>query len=137
MAHRYEESLAQFQKALLADPGFRPAHYKLSLLYAATGRFGDAVSEFQKYSPTSGSFSSDSKGYIAITIASNSKDESTSGVAVAYGYAGDREKTFEYLEKAYSQADEELLLTIRLPALDFIRADPRYADLMRRLGLPE
>ncbi len=135
MAHRYEDSLAQFQKALLADPGFRPAHYKLSLLYAATGHFGEAVSEFQKYLPTPGSFSPDSKGYLALTLAS--KDDSMSGIAVAYGYANDREKTLEYLEKAYSEADEELLLSIRVPALDFIRSDSRYADLMRRLGLPE
>ena len=135
MAHRYDESLAQFQKALLADPGFKPAHYKLSVLYAATGHFGEAVSEYQKFLPTPGSFPPDAKGYIAVTLAS--KEDSMSVVAAAYGYAKDREKTFEYLEKAYSEADEELLLSIRLPAFDFIRSDPRYADLMRRVGLPE
>ncbi len=135
MAHRYDESLAQFQKALLADPGFKPAHYKLSALYATTGQFGEAVSEYQKYSPTPGSFPPDAKGYIAVILAS--KEDSMSVVAAAYGYAKDREKTFEYLEKAYAQADEELLLSIRLPAFDFIRSDPRYADLMRRVGLPE
>jgi tetratricopeptide (TPR) repeat protein len=135
MAHRYDESLAQFQKALLADPGFKPAHYKLSALFATTGQFGEAVSEYQKYSPTPGSFPPDAKGYIAVILAS--KEDSMSVVAAAYGYAKDREKTFEYLEKAYAQADEELLLSIRLPAFDFIRSDPRYADLMRRVGLPE
>jgi TolB-like protein/Tfp pilus assembly protein PilF len=137
MAHRYDESLAQFQKALLADPGFKPAHYKLSLLYAATGRFGEAVSELQKFAPTPGSFSPDAKGYVALNLASTHKDEWLSTVAVAYGYANDREKTFEYLEKAYAQADEELLLSIRLPAFDFVRSDPRYADFMRRMGLPK
>ena len=137
MAHRYGESLAQFQKALQGDPGFKPGHYKLSLLYAATGHFGEAVSELQKFAPTPGSFSPDAKGYVALTLASTHKDEWVSSIAVAYGYAHDREKTLEYLEKAYSQADEELLLSIRLPAFDFIRFDSRYADLMRRLGLPE
>jgi hypothetical protein len=33
--------------------------------------------------------------------------------------------------------DDELIFCIRYPALDSIRSDPRYADLMRRLGLPE
>ncbi len=136
MAHRYDESLAQFQKALQADPGFRPAHYKLSLLYAATGHFGEAVNELQKFSPTPGSFSPDAKGYVALSLASTHKDEWLSTIAVAYGFAKDREKTFEYLEKSYAQADEELLLSIRMPAFDFIRSDPRFTDLMRRLGLP-
>jgi serine/threonine protein kinase/Flp pilus assembly protein TadD len=139
MAHRYEESLAQFQKALQADPGFRPAHYKLSLLYAATGHFREAVSELQKFVPTPGSFSPDAKGYVALCLASEQfdKNEWMSAIAVAYGFANDREKTLEYLEKAYALADEELLLSIRVPALDFIRSDPRYRDVMRRLGLPE
>jgi hypothetical protein len=56
---------------------------------------------------------------------------------VAYGFANDREKTVEYLEKSYAQADEELLLSIRMPAFDFIRSDARYQDFMRRIGLPE
>ncbi len=139
MAHRYDESLAQFQKALQADPGFRPAHYKLSLLYAAMGRFGDAVSELQKFVSTPGSFSPDAKGYVALCRASElfDRNEWFSAIAVAYGYANDREKTLEYLENAYSAADEEILLAIRLPAFDFIRGDPRYADLMRRMGLPK
>jgi serine/threonine protein kinase/tetratricopeptide (TPR) repeat protein len=139
MAHRYDESLAQFQKALQADPGFKPAHYKLSLLYAAMGRFGEAVSELQKFVPTPGSFSPDGKGYVALCLAAEQfhKNEWFSAIAVAYGYANDREKALEYLEKAYALADEEILLSIRLPAFDFVRTDPRYADFMRRLGLPE
>src|SRR6202030_3509143 len=37
-AHRYPESLEEFQKVLQRDPGFQPAHYKLSQLYATMGR---------------------------------------------------------------------------------------------------
>jgi hypothetical protein len=51
--------------------------------------------------------------------------------------SGDRNKTFEYLDKALSNQDDELIFCIRYPAFDSIRSDPRYAELMRHLGLPE
>ena len=57
--------------------------------------------------------------------------------AEAYGNVGDRENAFKYLERAYAGADEELLFALRLPAFDFLRSDPRYADLMHRLNLPD
>ena len=136
-AHRYPEALAQFQRTLQSDPNFRPAHYKLSQLYATTGRFAEAVSELQKFRPVSGSFSPDAKGYLALTLASTRKDDWASAEAAAFAISGDRESAFQYLEKAYAGEDEELINDIRFPAFDSIRSDPRYADLMRRVGLPE
>jgi hypothetical protein len=37
---------------------------------------------------------------------------------------GDRDKTFEYLEKAYAEEDGDLILHLRYPAFDPIRSDP-------------
>ena len=68
-ARRYPESLAQFHRTLESDPNFRPAHFKLSQLYAVTGRFAEALSELQKFRPAPGSFSSDAKGYLALLLA--------------------------------------------------------------------
>ncbi len=135
-ARRYPESLAQFQKVLERDPNFPPAHYKLSQLYATTGRFAEAVSEIQKLVSKPGSWSADAKSYRELILALRGTDRSAA-VAVASAISGDRDQAFEYLEKAYSDGDDELLIVIRYPALDPIRSDPRYADLMRRLGLPE
>jgi hypothetical protein len=56
---------------------------------------------------------------------------------MTFALSGDRNKAFEHLEKAFSGQDSNLLLCIRFPALDPLRSDPRYADLMHRLGLPE
>jgi tetratricopeptide (TPR) repeat protein len=135
-ARRYPEALAQFQKVLARDPNFPPAHYKLSELYATTGRFADAVGEIRKAFPKAVSTSADAKGYRALTMGIEDSDRSAA-VALAAIVAGDRDQAFEYLEKAYSDGDGELVITIRIPALDPLRSDPRYADLMRRLGLPE
>jgi serine/threonine protein kinase/tetratricopeptide (TPR) repeat protein len=136
-AHRYPESLAQFQRTLESDPNFKPAHYKLSQLYAVTGRFAEAISELRKFRSAPGSFSSDAKGYLALTLATTPEESRLSPVASAYALAGDREKALERLEKAYAEEDEELINNIRFPAFDSIRSDPRYADLMRRVGIPE
>jgi serine/threonine-protein kinase len=135
-ARRYPESLAQFQKVLERDPNFPPAHYKLSQLYATTSRFAEAISEIQKIISKPGSWSADAKSYRELILALRGTDRSAA-VAVASAISGDRDQAFEYLEKAYSDGDNELLIVIRYPALDPIRSDQRYADLMRRLGLPE
>jgi len=135
-AHRYPESLAQFQKVLERDSGFGPAHYKLSQLYATTGRFADAVNEVQGAFPKPIPVSSDAKGYLQLILLLKGTDRSTAA-AVAAALLGDRDQAFQYLEKAYADGDSELLIGIRYPALDPLRSDPRYKDLMRRLDLPE
>ncbi len=60
----------------------------------------------------------------------------SAAVAVAAALAGDRDQAFEYLEKAYSDRDSELLFVIRFPALDQLRSDPRFSKLMARMGFP-
>jgi serine/threonine protein kinase/tetratricopeptide (TPR) repeat protein len=138
-ARRYPEAIAQFKKVIERDPTFSPPHYKLSQLYATTGRFAEAVGELKGAFPKSNTASPDAKGYVAI-IQNNfspSDADTAAAVAVAYAAEGDRDHAFQYLEKAYANGDDELNWAIRYPAMDSLRSDPRYADLMRRLALPE
>ncbi len=132
--HRYPESLAQFQRVFERDPNFGPMHYMLSQLYASTGRFADAVREMSP--PGSGPRPADAKTYRELMLAMEGSDRSAA-VAVAYALEGNHDQAFAYLEKAYSDGDRELIVVIRYPALDPLRSDRRYADLTRRLGLPE
>jgi hypothetical protein len=104
--------------------------------YATTGRLAEAVSEFEKAFKRPIPASPDAKGYLQLAPAMNDSDRSGAS-AVAAALCGDRDEVFRYLEKAYADGDNELLMVIRYPALDPLRSDPRYADLMRRLGLPE
>ena len=136
VAKRYPESLAQFQKVLVRDPNFAPAHYRLSQLYATTGRFSEAVTEFHKALSKPTTVTDDAKGYLRLMSTLEGTDRS-GAVAVASALAGDKDQAFENLEKAYADGDNELLICIRYPALDPLRSDPRYADLMRRFGLPQ
>ncbi len=136
-AHRYPDSLAQFQKVLDRDPNFFPAHYKLSHLYATTGRFADAVAELRKsFLSKPVSVTPDSKGYLQLMETLEGADRQAA-VAVAAAIAGDHNLAFKYLDQSFADGDNELLIAVREPALDSLRSDPRYKDLMRRLGLPE
>ena len=135
-ARHYPESLAQFQKVLERDPNFTPAHYRLSQLYATTGRFSQAVAEFHKSLSKRTTVPDDAKGYLRLMQTLEGTDRS-GAVAVAAALAGDRDQAFQNIEKAYTDGDIELLISIRYPALDPLRSDPRYADLMSRFGLPQ
>jgi eukaryotic-like serine/threonine-protein kinase len=136
-AHRYSEALAQFQKTLERDPNFRPAHHKLAQLYAVTGDFANAVNELKKFALAPGSWSGDAKGYRDLALTAFNKPDQTTWAALALSVTGERNKALDYLEKALANQEIEVILCIRYPTLDPLRSDPRYADLMRRLRLPE
>jgi serine/threonine protein kinase/Tfp pilus assembly protein PilF len=135
-AKQFPESLAQFQKVLDHDPNFPPAHYRLSQLYASTGRFPEAVAEVHKAFSKDTIVTDDAKGYLQLMQTIEGTDRSVA-VAVAAALAGDKDQAFQNLEKAFTDADTELLICIRYPALDTLRSDPRYATLMHRFGLPQ
>ncbi|MBK6725005.1 MAG: hypothetical protein IPG58_17595 [Acidobacteria bacterium] len=58
-------------------------------------------------------------------------------IAETYARRQDKDKTFEYLNKAYEQREPQIAeLKIRLP-LSFLRDDPRFKELVKRVGIPE
>jgi serine/threonine protein kinase/tetratricopeptide (TPR) repeat protein len=137
-AHRYPEAMVEFQKEVQRDPNFLPAHHKFAQLYAVQGDFGNAVNQLQKFVATAGTWSGNAKGYRELAEAAFAgRAEVATWLALSAAVTGDREKSLQYLEKAFASREIELVLCIRYPTLDPIRSDPRYADLMRRMELPE
>jgi tetratricopeptide (TPR) repeat protein len=141
VAHRYPEAIAQIQKVLERDPSFSPAHFYLSQVYATSGRYGEALSELGKTKLTRnrGARPPDTADVqsFAKMMADPGDPAPPTNVAVAYALAGDRNKAFEYLEKARAEQDSELMACIRFPAFDLLHSDPRYAEFMRKLELPQ
>jgi serine/threonine protein kinase/tetratricopeptide (TPR) repeat protein len=135
VAHRYPEAIAQLNKVLERDPSFDPAHFYLSQIYATTGRYPEAVSEMEKVSLIQGPATPDAPGFLKLMLNPTSPAP-PANIAVAYALAGDRNKAIDALERAFSEEDSELMACIRFPAFDSLRSDPRFAALMRRLGLP-
>ncbi len=57
--------------------------------------------------------------------------------ALAYAWGKDKDKTIEYLNKAYDERERQLLLLKVNKTWDFVRDDPRFKELVKRVGIPE
>ena len=142
-ARRYDDALAQFRKALDIDPRFSVAKLKLSILYAATGKYAEAMAAFHDYAPSLATGTADAHGYGQMIVKAIEAQRSATGYApasfIAYGYAleGDRENTLKTLEECVAEQDDQLGTVIRLAAFDFVRKDPRYLAVLKKLNLSE
>ena len=139
-AHQYPQAQEQFDQILQRDPGFGPGLFYLSQMQATQGQWAEAVSALQKSGPPGSaeamrSWSPDAKGYAEFMDAI-SEGNLPANVAVAYSLAGNRDKAFEHLEKAFADRDDELTAVIRFPAFDHVKSDPRWAALLHKLNLP-
>jgi len=59
------------------------------------------------------------------------------GIAVVYGYRGERDKTIEWMQKAVEARDSDIFLGFRGdPEFAFVRGDPRYVAMLNNMKLP-
>lgn len=78
------------------------------------------------------------KAWLADTLeATHGHYVPATSVAQLYARLKDKEHTLEWLNRAYEQRDSSLIDIGAEPNLDFIRSDPRFTDLLRRIGLPQ
>ncbi|HMK30182.1 MAG TPA: tetratricopeptide repeat protein [Terriglobales bacterium] len=142
-AHRYPESLAQFQRAAEIAPSFGPVYLKSTLLYAAWDKVDEGFRAWKQFDPKAVNNGTSRKALGEMMAASILARRQASGywpasyIASGYAVAGDRERTFEWLNAAVAEQDFQLGEFIRYPVFDDIRSDPRYTAMMQRLGLPQ
>jgi len=135
MARRFPEGIAQINKVLDRDPSFTPAHFYLAQVYAMQGRFADAVNEMAKIDTHPVANTPDAQGFIKSMLNPDHRPV-PANAALAFALAGERDKAFEYLERAYSEEDSELLAVVRFPGFDSLHSDPRWTELVKKQGLP-
>jgi TolB-like protein/DNA-binding winged helix-turn-helix (wHTH) protein len=157
-ARRYNEALAQFQKAAEMDPNFAINHERLSHLYACIEKFEDAIDEETKARVLAGEDSKaavrkgdelrqalaahGSRGYWE-KLLELSKDKenppeayvSDYGMAILYARLGEKENALSLLEKAHVERELAMTEIGMEPAFDLLRSQPRFADLIRQVGL--
>jgi len=149
---RYDEAIDQCRKTLEMDPNFAVAHWHLGLAYEQKQMFDAAIAEFQKSVSLSGgsplmiaalghAYAGSQKKQEAIKMV-RQLDElakrryvSSYEVAAIYVALGDNERAFQLLEKAYKEHSFHLVYLNVWPQFKSIRPDPRFQDLVRRIGL--
>jgi len=151
-AGRYDEALATFKRALELEPNFEGAHRDLARLYDASGKGDLAVAESRRtielgdpfgQSLLAQSYAVAGKKAEALALLKEAIEQSKrshSGafyIALALEALGDKEQTFTWLEESYKEHEPLLVILNEWPMRNVAwRADPRFQDLVRRIGIP-
>ncbi len=149
-ARQYDEAIAECQTALELDPTFPALHTVLGFSYAALRRYNDAIREIRAALPDSVVTGIAVLGYVyalagrdaeARSILAEVKERSTRtyviplDLSIIYAALGERDEAFHWLRKAFEERDP-LLVFINVAAwYDTVRDDPRFAALVRDLGI--
>jgi eukaryotic-like serine/threonine-protein kinase len=156
-ARQYDDAILQCKKAIDLEPSAMWLHAILAWAYARKGDYAQAISEYERMGPQGYGVSAENQliasglGWI-YAVAGRRKDAerviqdfntlssraSVDPLWVAEIYSGleDKERAFEFLEKSYRRHSANLAYLKPDPFWENLHYDPRYADLVRRMGLP-
>ncbi|HLG14403.1 MAG TPA: tetratricopeptide repeat protein [Blastocatellia bacterium] len=148
-AREYDRAVEGLRVAIESEPGFPNAYLYSGLCYEGKGLYGEAIAAFRKKMSISGrepeTLSCLAHAYARAGRKSSARrllDElgRSSRRDVFYYMAtvrvalGEYEQAFAWLERGYEELDMSLALLNVDPRLDPLRADPRFSDLLRRVG---
>jgi len=151
-ARQYDRAIEQLKKAIEMDPNFGVAHWYLGLAYDHEGMYPEAENELRKAKELLKDNEAVAADLGHVYAVSGRKDEarkvidelkelskrkyvSSYHVALIYLGLGEKDQAFEWLDNAYRERSD-LLVYLRVePRLDSLRSDPRFVDLVRRVGL--
>jgi len=148
-ARRYDEAIAQAKKVVEIDPSVFYAHVCLGLAYQQKHDFAAAIQELKN---ATGFCREQCFGLIG-QIAAMAGDRNAALeavrqlqrreyaspwlVAIVYAQLNNKDVAFVWLEKAYQGREHDLVFANVWPIFDNLRADPRYDELVRQIGLPQ
>lgn len=151
LAHQNDSAADQLHKVLEMDAKFAPARRLLEEVYAQMGKQKEAVAEREKILSLSGSpelaasIEQDftKSGYTGVlqswldglTEISKHGYVSPYSIAQAYMRMGEKQKVFDWLQKAYEEHDSGLVSLAVEPMFEPVRSDPRFRDLLKRMKL--
>jgi tetratricopeptide (TPR) repeat protein len=153
---QYDRAIQICKKVADDNPTFAEVHSTLAFAYWGKRMYPEVIEEFK----TSAQFSGDksnlefasaldrgfrasgwkgavSKAIEALKAQRRSGYASPLRIAQLYADLGDKEHAFEWLNVAYQERDDNLINLKTQFTLDSLRPDPRFAELVRKVGLPQ
>jgi Tol biopolymer transport system component/TolB-like protein/Tfp pilus assembly protein PilF len=153
LARRHEEALTHFQRHLEMDRNFVYTHWEMGLAYEESGKYDEAITAFRKAISLSGT-STLPRSLLARTYALAARKSealtlidqlnelsiqqyvSPYRIAAIYAALGDKDRAFKWLDHAYEARDGWLIWLAVDPVVDSLRSDPRFNELLPKIGLP-
>jgi serine/threonine protein kinase/Flp pilus assembly protein TadD len=148
----YDKSLEQWQKSLEISPNSPIAYFNLFHVYVAKSMYGEAVAALQQQfkwegkpqqasaiggSYKRGGFQAALRTMIQIGQNSSAGDYDPFRVAAGYSFLGDKKQALVWLSKAIDE-HSAFVSSIKVdPTWDNIRSEPRFKELVQRIGLPQ
>jgi len=151
---KYDEAIRQYQKVIDLDPNFPTAHYFLGRAYEAKGMYDDAVKSYTRSSElgtvlkdvlvkTNDVYKKSGwKAYVQfnldqLVVNTPQRRFPPFMIATFYARLGRDDEALMWLEKGYEERDFRMTLLSVAFEFDRLRSDPKFRELVRRMGLPE
>jgi tetratricopeptide (TPR) repeat protein len=153
---QYDLALDQFRKTIEMDPNYASAHDNLAETYRDMGKYDLWLEEWKKAATLNNDHEQVTIAEEAAKVYAKSGYRPTMSriiellkqlaqrryvdpgqIAYAYAALGEKEQAFHWLDKAFSLKAESLQFIKLAKPMDPFRSDPRYADLLKRMGLPQ
>jgi TolB-like protein/Flp pilus assembly protein TadD len=152
--HQWDQAIEQLRKAIELDPDYWFHYLYLGRAYEQKGSLAEAIAAFQRaleldrdqaenWSGLGHAYALSGKRVEAQKIIDQLKEMSLHSyiapynIAIIYAGLGDKDQAFAWLDRAY--AERSYILAVYLPTdarLDHLHDDPRFNNLIRRVGLP-
>ena len=147
LARRYAEATERFRRAIALDPTrSRPYNWAVRALYLQ-GKIAEARETHDhsvKLAPVLSNWvpclevrANRREAALALLADLRSSGRPARAIAFAHACLGDREQALEFLGKAVTENEPGLPALLQAPELDFVRSDPRFAALRKRVNLAQ
>src|SRR5713226_9684457 len=153
-ARQYDQGIREFQKALGLEPDMIYAHQGLGWVYEQKKMYREAIAEQEKGVNLTNrdAFAVASLGIVLgesgrkreakklleeLQERSKQRYISPCLIALVQIGLGNRDQAIASLEQGYTDRDQGMMYLKVDPEMDDLRSDPRFQDLLRRVGLPQ